>query len=99
LSPIERTLGRKCMTEGPLYRNECPLTEGTRLSTYMANPHDERPARQFDIRIERYTQQSVPAESEMEVYDGGGESPSQDTANPYDEPAAAQSPDSVDNLQ
>jgi len=73
---------------------------GTRLLTYTPNPHDERAARQFDIRIERYTQQSVPVESNTEeLYDGGGGSPSQDTVNPYDEPAAAQSPDSADNVQ
>jgi len=73
---------------------------GTRLLTYTPNPHDHRPARRFDIRIERYTPQSVPAESEMEeVYDGGGGYPSQDTLNSHDDIAATQSPDSVDNLE
>jgi len=73
---------------------------GTRLLAYTPNPHDERPARQFDIHIERYTQQPVPAESEIkEAYDSRGVSPSQDTLNPYEEEAAAQSPDSADNLQ
>jgi len=77
-------------------RSEVYDGEGTRVSTYTPNPHDQRPARQFDIRIERYTPPSVP---EMEVYDGGGGSPPQDLGDSYDETAATQSPDSVDNLQ
>jgi len=70
---------------------------GTRLLTYTPNPHDERPVRHFDIHIERYKQQSVPAASEVEaaseVYDGEGGYPPQDTPNSYDEQQAAQSPD------
>jgi len=73
---------------------------GTWLLTYTPHPHDQRPARQFDIRIERYTPPSVLAESEMEdEYDSGGGPPSQDTLNSYDDLSAAQSSDSVDILQ
>jgi len=36
-------------------RSEVYDGSGTRLLTYTPNPHDERPARQFDIRIKRFT--------------------------------------------
>jgi len=73
---------------------------GTRLVVYAPNPHDQWPARQFDIRIERYTPPSVLTEREMEdECDGGGGYPSQDMVNSYDDFSAAQSSDSVDNLQ
>jgi len=38
---------------------------GTRLLTYTPNPHNERPVRQFNISIERYQKQSVPAEKNV----------------------------------
>jgi len=73
---------------------------GTHLPAYTPSPHDHQPARQFDISIERYRPQPVPAESDMvQEYDGGRRSPLQDTLNSHDDIAATQSPDSVDILQ
>jgi len=50
---------------------------GTRLLAYTPDPHGERPARQFNISMERYKLKPVPVEaaSTVEVYDGGGEYP------------------------
>jgi len=71
---------------------------GARLSTYTPNPHDQQPARRFDIRIDRYTLPTVPESERDGVYESGGRSPSLDTDS-YHDLSAAQSSDSVDHTQ